>query len=124
MGPIKRALAVTALAVLFAVPGCYASVQPAFVRASYVPADIELYPHTYYQGRNVYFVNDRYYFRGPESRWVYYRTPPPALVERRRSYVRRMRPYVQRAPAAPQRRYEERRVPPQVRSPEPATRVR
>lgn len=124
MKMIKSAFAATSLAMFFAtVTGCYASVEPAYAEADYVPADIETYPHTYYEGHDVYFVNDHYYYRGPRHQWVYYRTAPAPLVERSRGYVR-TRPYVQQAPVVHERRYEERRVAPQVREPEPATQVR
>jgi hypothetical protein len=125
MNITKSALAATGLAVIFAtVTGCYASVEPAYAEADYVPADIETYPHTYYEGRDVYFVNDRYYYRGPHDHWVYYRTAPAPLVERRATYGR-TRPYVQQAPEVRERRYDEGRdVAPQVRAPEPATQVR
>ena len=124
MKTIESALVATGLAVFFAtVTGCYASVEPEYAEADYVPGDIVTYPHTYYEGHDVYFVNDRYYYMGPEHHWVYYRTAPAPLVERRTTYVR-TRPYVQQAPRVRERHYEERRVAPHVREPEPATQVR
>ncbi len=107
--------------------GCVATLgsDPEYAEADDVPADITVYPHTVYEGRDVYLVNDRYYYRGPEHRWVYYRRAPAPLVERRSTFVRE-RPYVQQAPVvrrpAPRPRYDERRAP--LRSPEPATQVR
>jgi hypothetical protein len=69
--------------------GCVAHVrsEPAYAEAVYVPPDIETYPHTNYDGRVVYLVNDRWYYReGP--RWVYYRSEPrPLYTHRRRVYV-------------------------------------
>jgi hypothetical protein len=59
------------------------------------PRDIELQPHYYYGGSYVYYVDGRWYRRGP-SGWGYYRQEPPALT--------RQRPYVQQAPAAPRER--------------------
>jgi hypothetical protein len=114
--------------------GCVATLgtDAEYAEADDVPPDITVYPHTYYEGRDVYLVNDRYYYRGPDQHWVYYRHAPAPLVERRSSFVRE-RPYVQQAPVvrrapvvrhAPARRHEEQRVRPGVRSPEPATQVR
>lgn len=124
---LKKTVTMAGLSAALAtcLPGCYASVEPAYAEADYVPADITTYPHTYYEGRDVYFVNDRYYYQGPEHHWVYYRTAPRPLVERR-AVVVRQRPYVQQAPVVRERRHyrEERRVAPAVRAPEPATQVR
>lgn len=121
---IANSVLVTSLcAVLFAaVTGCYASVEPEYAEADYVPADIATYPHTNYEGHDVYFVNDHYYYQRPDHHWVYYRTAPKPLVERRATYGR-TRPYVQQAPA-PEHRDEERRVAPEVRESQPATQVR
>ena len=118
-------LATTGLcAVLFvAATGCYASVEPAYAEADYVPADIATYPHTYYEGRDVYFVNDHYYYQRPDHHWVYYTSAPPPLVERRTTYVR-TRPYVQQAPEIRERAYAPRRVERHIREPQPATQVR
>lgn len=124
MNITRSVLAAAGLSMFFAiVTGCYASVEPAYAEADYVPADIETYPHTYYEGHDVYFVNDHYYYMGPQHHWVYYRTAPAPLVERRATYVR-TRPYVQQAPVVRERHYEERRIAPRVREPEPATQVR
>jgi hypothetical protein len=81
--------------------GCYAEArtQPAYVEATYVPAHIEVYPSYHYEGRVVYLVGNRWYYReGP--RWVYYRTEPQVL------YRRRM--VVRQAPPAPDPRQERR----------------
>lgn len=84
MGIVAACAAATALT-----SGCVAHVrsEPAYAEAVYVPADIETYPHTTYDGRVVYLVNDRWYYReGP--RWVYYRPEPePLYAHRRRIYV-------------------------------------
>lgn len=118
------------LCCLFLGTGCVARVVPgpAYVEAEYVPADIELYPHTYYEGRVVYLVNDRWYYRhGPG--WVYYRSEPRPLYSQRQYYYRqygrspyvyRERPYVQQAP--PARRYYDRRGAPTRRGPPPGLR--
>jgi hypothetical protein len=43
-----------------------------------VPARIELYPHTYYQGRTAYLVDGRWYYHNRE-RWVVFREEPAHL---------------------------------------------
>src|SRR5437762_12424724 len=79
------AVALPALAIACAT-GCVARVQPAaYVDATYVPGDIETYPHTAWEGRVVYLYGDRWYFHdGP--RWAYLREEPPYLY-RHRTYV-------------------------------------
>jgi len=53
--------------------------EPAYARAENVPADMTARPHVVYEGRLVYYANDRWYVRnGPER--VYYVDPPPELV--------------------------------------------
>lgn len=88
--------------------GCVATVgpEPAYVDVDTAPVAIETYPHRVYEGRDVYYYDDHWYYRrGPH--WAYYREAPPPL--------RRERPYVQQAPRARHRVYEERReVPPAV----------
>lgn len=84
--------------------GCYAETRTrAVVSAEYVPPRVEAYPSYTYDGRVVYLVGDRWYYRdGPQ--WVYYVHEPRVLVERR-IYVRD-RGVVHRAPSArPQRHY-------------------
>lgn len=78
------------------VGGCYAhaSTEPVWVEAEYTPARIEVYPHTVYEGRTVYLVNDHWYTR-ERGRWVYYRVEPEPLY--------RQRAIVQKAPPAPHR---------------------
>jgi hypothetical protein len=48
--------------------------------------NIETYPQTIYEGRTVYYYQDRWYFRNG-ARWTYYRQEPPALMEHRRHVV-------------------------------------
>ena len=109
------ALAMTSVLALPAY-GCVAGVvaEPEYAVATDAPADIETYPSVVYEGRPVYFVNDRWYYRqGPE--WVYYRREPAPLY-RQRDYVRqapRARPRVEARPevrrpeyAAPAQRSE------------------
>jgi hypothetical protein len=82
--------------------GCYASAGTttvAYAEATEAPVEIDVvsYPHTYYEGRAVYFYQDRWYYRdGP--RWAYYREEPPTLY--------RQRGYVQQAPNAGHEREE------------------
>lgn len=85
--------AVVALAMV-GIAGCHVTAEPEPVTvtsADVVPANIEAYPSTTYEGRPVYLYNDRWYYRD-NGRWTYYQNPPPALV--------RQRPYVQQAPPA------------------------
>ena len=94
-----RTVLVTLLgcAMLPALVGCVASLQaePAYAEVGDVPVNVVVYPHTYYEGRTVYLVNDRWYYRdGP--RWQYYREEPAPLIEHRN--------YIQQAPPA-ERRY-------------------
>ena len=81
------------VSMLPALVACTATVQsePAYVEVADVPADIEVYPHTYYEGHTVYLVNNDWYYRDG-SRWVYYRAEPAPLY--------RQRTYIQRAPPA------------------------
>lgn len=89
---VAHALGAAALVALAS--GCYAEAQaePEYVEAPAAPVDIEVAPHYEYEGRTVYYVNDRWYARD-RGRWVYYRREPPPLY--------RQRGYVQSAPRAP-----------------------
>jgi hypothetical protein len=86
--------------------GCYASagtttVAYAETTESPIEIDVVSYPHTYYEGRAVYFYQDRWYYRdGP--RWVYYREEPQILY--------RQRGYVQQAPNAGYEREQQERA--------------
>lgn len=84
-------LGIALLATSTGVAGCYAEATTgAVVRAEYAPAHVEVYPHEYYEGRVVYLVGDRWYYRdGPH--WVYYVREPQPLVERR-VIIRRAHP--------------------------------
>ncbi|MEP7124987.1 MAG: hypothetical protein ABJE95_28920 [Byssovorax sp.] len=80
----------------FLATGCYASAGTstvAYVETSEAPVeiDVETYPHTYYEGRTVYFYQDRWYYQDA-GRWSYYRDEPPVLY--------RQRGFVQQAPPA------------------------
>lgn len=84
------------LLVALGLTGCYAhaTAEPLWVEADYTPARIDVYPHTVYEGRVVYLVNDHWYTR-ERGRWVYYRVEPAPLY--------RQRMVVRRAPPAPPR---------------------
>lgn len=79
------------LGILLGAAGCYATAG-AYTEADYVDADheppeIDVYPHSIYDGRTVYLVNGHWYYRrGP--RWVYYRAEPAELYQRRMYYER------------------------------------
>lgn len=93
-----------ALGIALMLSGCMAEVrgEPAYAEVDYAPDDIEVYPHTVYEGRTVYLVDDRWYYRrGPH--WVYYTSEPPDLV--------RYRAHVNQAPRAPRHEYYERAAP-------------
>ena len=74
----------------------YAEPEPAYVELTAAPVNIEPYPSTYYEGRTVYLVNNRWMYRD-RGGWAYYRNEPPALY--------RQRTYVQQAPPAYRRGY-------------------
>lgn len=59
----------------------YAEVDPG--------VDVTVYPHEYYEGRTVYWVHDRWYYRDGRH-WHYYRVEPREL-HHRRAYVRERR---------------------------------
>lgn len=67
--------------------GCYGATS-AYVEADYPPVAIETYPHTYYEGRVVYLVGDRWYMRDGGG-WYYYRSEPPVLYRYRAHYYPR-----------------------------------
>lgn len=52
----------------------YAEVDPG--------VDVTVYPHEDYEGRTVYWVHDRWYYRDG-GRWRYYRVEPRELHRRR-----------------------------------------
>ncbi len=122
MKPIYAALALGA--VLLA--GCsvhgrtgarvYAEPPVGTVTITSAPLYYDAYPHTYYDGRVVYYVDGRWGYPAGSGRWTYYQQEPPPLV--------RYRTTIQSAPpAAP--RYTSpppRSAPPQ--SAPPATRTR
>ena len=93
--------------------GCYARarVEPAYVETTYVPAHVELYPSYYYEGRTVYLIDGRWYYRHPTGRWVYYRREPPVLY-RQRTVIRQAPPARRAAPPTYYREAPVRQAPP------------
>jgi hypothetical protein len=90
---VRRAVGVAAIACsavfLF---GCYATVQPAGyvdgVAVYYDDAgyyDYETYPRYVWNGRYVYLVGDRWYYRSPGG-WAYFHSEPPGLYHHRHGY--------------------------------------
>jgi hypothetical protein len=109
--PAKSLFALVCAGLLSGIGGCYARARTgAVVTAEYVPPRVETYPSYHYEGRVVYLVGDRWYYRdGPH--WVYYAEEPPVLVERR-VYVRDHGVVREAPPAYPRRhpaRHGERR---------------
>jgi hypothetical protein len=89
--------------------------EDAIVYVDTAPVNVEVYPHYYYGGGYAYYVEGRWYRRGPRG-WGYYRQEPPELEHQRPAMqqapeVRREHPEVQQAPQAPRERPEERRAP-------------
>lgn len=117
-----RAVLLSAMASLFG--GCYASAstRPAYAEAYYEPPRVYAQPHTTYDGRVVYLVDDRWYFHDRGS-WFYYTAEPeplyrqravirdrPLVIRERRPLVRERR-VIQQAPPAYERGREQRRRP-------------
>lgn len=76
--PVRRLVASAALLGALLLAGCAST---GYVRAE-VPAGIEAYPSTYYDGHVVYWVGDRWYAHR-NGVWVYYRSEPPHLYRYR-----------------------------------------
>jgi hypothetical protein len=105
----KFILVSSACALAIGAMGCTVTAQPVQPQPVYAdndvvydtgPAiDVNTYPHEVYEGRPVYWVNNRWYYNNG-GRWAYYRHEPAPLY-RRRGYVRR-------APPAYGDRHEER----------------
>ena len=85
---LRRALFVA----LLTLAGCYGTTS-AYVVAD-APVGVEAYPSSYYDGRVVYWVGDRWYARDGDT-WFYYRSEPTHLYD----YRARWRGYS--APAPP-----------------------
>jgi hypothetical protein len=86
-----------------ALGGCYVHGrgEPAYVETTGGVVEYDAYPHTYYEGRTVYYVGDRWGWR-EGGRWRYYDREPVELRRHRETYVRR-------APVRHEERHEERR---------------
>jgi hypothetical protein len=110
MNPMRGVFALGVIAGLcaFGTTGCYAevetrpavvtysanaTVQPAVVEEDVVyeespVVEIESYPTVVYAGRPTYWVDGRWYYRGPRG-WAYYRSEPSGLVTHRVEFERR-----------------------------------
>jgi len=99
-------LGALALGTALSLGGCYASAraEPAYVETTYVPARVETYPSYYYEGRTVYLIDGRWYYRQPAGTWVYYREEPPTLYRQR--MVIRQAPPARPRPASPAYHHE------------------
>ncbi|HLK35503.1 MAG TPA: hypothetical protein VKU41_02040 [Polyangiaceae bacterium] len=73
--------------------------------------DIETYPVVAYGGANVYYVDGRWYQRGPRG-WGYYRQEPPELGRQRQEHLQRDRDPRWAAHPAPAHRGQDERVAP------------
>jgi hypothetical protein len=90
-----------------ALSGCAGilSAEPVYYEAEYVPPYIETYPHAVYDGRVVYQVDDRFYYRrGPG--WVYYYDSPAPVHQYQAYRAPRARVY-EAAPSRPRERVYE-----------------
>ena len=96
MRAARSCVGVVAVAVAgFALGGCaatYGVAEPVgYVELTSAPVYADWYPNTYYNGRQVYYVDNRWMYRDG-GRWMYYQHEPPGLY--------RQRMYVQQAPPA------------------------
>jgi hypothetical protein len=84
------------------------------------------YPHTYFQGRLVYWYGDRWIYRDGD-RWNYYRTEPPELY-RFRTTIQQAPPAARYVPSWGDRQEPVRPLPPSPSpvpsSPPPGERIR
>jgi hypothetical protein len=81
---LKVAMGVAAATV--ALGGCAVYGQPVgYVGVTSAPYDVYGYPSTYYEGRTVYLVGDRWMYNDG-GRWLYYVHEPPFLYRQRDSY--------------------------------------
>jgi hypothetical protein len=77
--------------------------------------DIETYPSVTYGGADVYYVDGRWYQRGPRG-WSYYRQEPPELGSQRQEHLQRDHdPRWAAQPAAPLQRGQNEHVAPAPR---------
>ena len=70
--------------------GAYGEVAVEYpvMRAEVVPRDVYYYPRTYYEGRNVYLVDGRWYYPY-RNHWVVYQREPVELQRYRVRYYDR-----------------------------------
>ena len=114
MRALNTGILLAAAVVAVPLAGCRVYSEPeyatGYVEVTSAPVDVAAYPRTYYEGREVYLVNDRWMYRD-RGRWVYYRSEPPALYRQRtvirqappaygRGYPQAPRAYPQSAPPA------------------------
>jgi hypothetical protein len=73
-----------------ALSGCYvhSRSEPAYVETTGAVVEYDAYPHTYYEGRTVYYVGNRWGWR-ERGGWRYYDSEPAPLRRHRETYVRR-----------------------------------
>jgi hypothetical protein len=84
--------AVVVVVSALALGGCAVHAQEpvGYVEVSSAPYDVSVYPSTYYDGRTVYLVDDRWMYRD-RGRWMYYRDEPAPLY-RQRTIIRQAPP--------------------------------
>ncbi len=70
------------LAMSAAVSGCTVQARPATYAVTSAPVAIESYPSDYYEGRQVYYYGDHWYYRDGGA-WRYYHSEPTVLYQRR-----------------------------------------
>ena len=66
--------------------GCGYEEPVGYATVTSVPANIGTYPNVVYEGHPTYYYGNRWWYRGGDGRWLYYRNEPAALY-RRRTYV-------------------------------------
>ncbi len=95
------------LAVALVVAGCATTGAEPWAVAASVPSDAVTYPQTRHDGREVFLIDNRWYFRSG-SVWFYYRQEPVDLYEERLA-IYREKPYAkpdellyQRPPPGPE----------------------
>ncbi len=104
--PSKSSLALAVTFVL-AVGGCYAHVTtgpaydapPPTVVVAPAPFEVEAHPYVFYEGGPVYWVEGRWYRRWGNG-WVYYRSEPPYLAQRRPGVITAPPAYPRNPPPA------------------------
>lgn len=125
MASMNGWVAVAAIVATAACSGCAArtttSVPVGFAELTF-GGTFGYFPHTVYQGRDVYYVEGRWIYQNSAGDWVYYPVEPRPL--------HRYRMTVQQAPPAPRPERYQPRTPPRTYRPAkpapapPATRVR